>query len=100
MRKAIRFAGDTGIRVIQLAGYDVYYEPSTSDSRSRYLEGMQQALDIAARHQVMLAVEIMDTSFLNSISRYLALKETLASPWFCVYPDLGNLTAWGNDVAA
>lgn len=100
MDKAIRFAGDTGIRVIQLAGYDVYYEPTTADSRARYLEGMQRALEVAARHQVMLALEIMDTTFLNSITKYLALKKQLPSPWFCVYPDLGNLTAWGNDVAA
>jgi len=100
MHKAIGFAGDTGIRVIQLAGYDVYYEPSTADSRARYVEGMQRALEVAARHQVMLALEIMDTTFLNSITKYLALKKHLPSPWFCVYPDLGNLTAWGNDVAA
>ena len=98
MRKAIVFACDAGIRVIQLAGYDVYYEPSTMDSRARYLDGMRDALDFAARHQVMLALEIMDTSFLNSISKYLALKRQLPSPWFRVYPDLGNLTAWGNDV--
>jgi len=100
MHKAIAFAGDTGIRVIQLAGYDVYYEPSTAASRARYVEGMQRALEVAARHQVMLALEIMDTPFLNSITKYLALKKQLPSPWFCVYPDLGNLTAWGNDVAA
>jgi hexulose-6-phosphate isomerase len=99
MEKAIRFAGDTGIRVIQLAGYDVYYEPSTRESRERYLEGMTRALEVAAQHQVMLALEIMDTTFLNSISKYLVLKERLPSPWFMVYPDLGNLTAWGNDVA-
>ena len=45
-----------------------------------------------------LALEIMDTPFMNSISRYLVLKERLPSPWLLVYPDLGNLTAWGNDV--
>jgi L-ribulose-5-phosphate 3-epimerase len=100
MEKAIRFASDTGIRVIQLAGYDVYYEPTTADSRRRYLDGMQRALEVAAQHQVMLALEIMDTTFLNSITKYLALKQQLPSPWFTVYPDLGNLTAWGNDVAA
>jgi L-ribulose-5-phosphate 3-epimerase len=99
MLKAIRFAGDTGIRVIQLAGYDVYYEPSTRASRERYCEGMERALEQAAQHQVMLAVEIMDTPFLNSIFKYLELKERLPSPWFTVYPDLGNLSAWGNDVA-
>jgi hexulose-6-phosphate isomerase len=98
MAKAIGFAGDTGIRVIQLAGYDVYYEPTTRESRERYCEGMERALQLAAQHQVMLALEIMDTSFLNSISKYLVLKERLASPWFMVYPDLGNLTAWGNDL--
>ena len=100
MDKAIRFASDTGIRVIQLAGYDVYYEPTTADSRARYLEGMHRALEVAAQHQVMLALEIMDTTFLNSITKFLALKQQLPSPWFAVYPDLGNLTAWGNDVAA
>ena len=99
MTKAIRFAADTGVRVIQLAGYDVYYEPSTRDSQAFYLEGMRKALEEAARHQVMLSLEIMDTTFLNSISKYLVLKEKLPSPWFTVYPDLGNLTAWGNDVA-
>jgi hexulose-6-phosphate isomerase len=98
MVKAIRFAGDTGIRVIQLAGYDVYYEPTTLESRERYYEGMARAVDEAARHQVTLALEIMDTPFMNSISRYLALKERLPSPWLLVYPDLGNLTAWGNDI--
>ena len=40
MAKAIRFSGDTGIRVIQLAGYDVYYEPATLESRERYYAGM------------------------------------------------------------
>jgi hexulose-6-phosphate isomerase len=99
MGKAIRFAGDTGIRVIQLAGYDVYYEPPTRETRERYYAGMERAAEEAARHQVTLALEIMDTPFMNSISRYLALKERLPSPWLLVYPDLGNLTAWGNDLA-
>lgn len=101
MRKAVGLACDLGIRVIQLAGYDVYYERADAGTRARYLEGMQRALELAARHQVMLAVEIMDTSFMNSITKYLALKAQLpASPWFGVYPDLGNLSAWGNDVEA
>ena len=98
MVKAIRFAADTGIRVIQLAGYDVYYEPTTRESRERYYQGMERAVEEAARRQVTLALEIMDTSFMNSISRYLVLKERLPSPWLLVYPDLGNLTAWGNDM--
>jgi hexulose-6-phosphate isomerase len=59
---------------------------------------MERALEVAARHQVMLGLEIMDTSFQNSITKYLQLKQRLPSPWFKVYPDIGNLTAWGNDM--
>lgn len=98
MAKAIQLAVDTGIRTIQLAGYDVYYEASDQHTRDWYLEGMQQCLVLAAREQVMLAVEIMDHPFMNSILRFANMKKLLDSPWFTVYPDIGNLSAWGVDV--
>ncbi len=100
MRGAIDLACDLGVRVIQIAGYDVYYEASTADTRARFVEGLGRAVEVAAARQVMLAVEIMDTSFMNSIGRYLALAAQVRSPWFRVYPDLGNLSAWGNNVPA
>ena len=37
---------------------------------------------------------------MSSITRYKALKADLPTPWFTVYPDPGNLTAWGSDVAS
>jgi L-ribulose-5-phosphate 3-epimerase len=98
MKKAIQLAVDTGIRTIQLAGYDVYYEEGDDDTRNWYLENMQKSLDIAARSQVMLAIEIMDHPFMSSIVKFMNMKKTLQSPWFTVYPDVGNLSAWGNDV--
>lgn len=94
MDKAIEFAGDIGIRVIQLAGYDVYYEQSTDESVKRFAEGMQWAAERAARAQVMLAMEIMDTPFMNSITKHLEYERAINSPWYRVYPDLGNLSAW------
>ncbi len=98
MEKAIGLAVDTGIRTIQLAGYDVYYEPGDAQTREWYVQGMRQSLEMAARAQVMLAVEIMDHPFMNSILRYMNMKKELGSAWFTVYPDIGNLSAWGNDV--
>lgn len=59
---------------------------------------MQWAAKEAAASQIMLALEIMDTTFLNSITKYMEYEEKVGSPWFGVYPDLGNLSAWGNDV--
>lgn len=97
--QGIDLAGDLGVRVIQLAGYDVYYGDGDDQSVKRFVDGIRKGLAYAARRQVMLAVEIMDTAFMGSIVRYLNLKRQLPSPWLTVYPDVGNLSAWGNDVA-
>ncbi|EDO3115785.1 L-ribulose-5-phosphate 3-epimerase, partial [Salmonella enterica subsp. enterica serovar Enteritidis] len=100
MTKAIRLARDLGIRTIQLAGYDVYYEEHDEGTQQRFAEGLAWAVEQAAAAQVMLAVEIMDTAFMNSISKWKKWDEMLSSPWFTVYPDVGNLSAWGNNVTA
>lgn len=100
MERAIEFSVLAGIRVIQLAGYDVYYEPSTAKSREAFLKGLRWAAKRAEKNSVMLGMEIMDTDYLNSITKYLWFEEQIESPWFRVYPDLGNLTAWGNDVCS
>lgn len=101
MARAIDFACDLGIRVIQLAGYDVYYEDSTPKSVERFIDGMKWAADRAASQQVMLAMEIMDTPFMNSITKHLDYEDAIQSPWYKVYPDLGNLSAWPeNDPAS
>lgn len=94
MDKAIDFAGELGIRVIQLAGYDVYYEDSTPDSIKRFFDGMVYASERAEKAQVMLAMEIMDTPFMNSITKHLEYENKIRSPWYKVYPDIGNLSAW------
>ncbi|MCS1375389.1 L-ribulose-5-phosphate 3-epimerase [Serratia marcescens] len=98
VRKAIRLAQDTGIRVIQLAGYDVYYQQSTAQTRARFRAGLAQAVEMASRAQVMLAMEIMDYPLMNSISKALGYAHYLNNPWFQLYPDIGNLSAWDNDV--
>jgi L-ribulose-5-phosphate 3-epimerase len=98
MDKAIRLAQDIGIRTIQLAGYDVYYEEQDDGTVARFEEGLKRAVERAAGAQVMLSVEIMDTPFINSIGKWREWEARIASPWFTVYPDLGNLSAWGNDV--
>ena len=99
MTKAIDLACSLGIRVIQLAGYDVYYEPSTPESVRLFRDGIIWAAKQAEKKQVMLAMEIMDTSFINSISKYMSYEGMIRSPWFKVYPDVGNISAWPeNDV--
>lgn len=99
MEKALLFAHDLGIRVIQMAGYDVYYEESTNETNRLFMEGLERSVALAEKYQVMLAMETMDTPFINSITRCLEISKKINSPWFAVYPDLGNLSAWGHNVA-
>jgi len=98
MRKAIQLAQDVGIRVIQLAGYDVYYQQANDETRRRFRDGLKVSVEMASRAQVTLAMEIMDYPLMNSISKALGYAHYLNNPWFQIYPDIGNLSAWDNDV--
>lgn len=98
MEKAITLAYKLGIRTIQLAGYDVYYEPANEDTHLRFIEGMILASKMAEKSSVMLAVEIMDTDYLNSLSKFEVLNRTVNSPYFTAYPDVGNISGWNYDV--
>lgn len=97
MNKALILAYKLGIRVIQLAGYDVYYEPANNKTHQRFIEGMQWSAKQAEKVGIMLAVEIMDTNYLNSLSKFEILKREVNSPYFMAYPDVGNITGWNYD---
>ncbi len=98
MNKALILAYKLGIRVIQLAGYDVYYEPANLQTHQRFISGMQWSAKQAEKLGIMLAVEIMDTNYLNSLSKFEILKKEVSSPYFMAYPDVGNISGWNYDV--
>ncbi|ANP79151.1 xylulose 5-phosphate 3-epimerase [Vibrio crassostreae 9CS106] len=98
MEKAISLAYKLGIRTIQLAGYDVYYEPADKVTHLRFIEGMKLSAQLAERSGVMLAVEIMDTDYLNSLSKFEVLSREVNSPYFTAYPDVGNISGWNYDI--
>lgn len=100
MQKAIDLAVDLGIRNIQMAGYDVFYEEKTVNSRELFVENLKKCVEMAAKKMVMLSIETMDDPFLNSMEKIDYLKTMIHSPWLQCYPDLGNITAWPeNNVA-
>ncbi|MFI3728885.1 L-ribulose-5-phosphate 3-epimerase [Vagococcus fluvialis] len=94
LEKAIIFAHRLGVPIIQIAGYDVYYEDKSMLSRERFIEGMRDGVKLASQYGVILSIEIMDDPFMNSIQKFLEIKEQIPSPYLQVYPDLGNLSAW------
>lgn len=102
MEKAIALAEDLGIRIIQLAGYDVYYEESTEETRALFLENLKKAAQMAARAGVVMGFETMETEFMNTVEKSMKYVDLVASPYLNVYPDIGNTTnaakTYGTDV--
>ncbi len=92
MEKAIELADDLGIRIIQLAGYDVYYEESDPESQARFIENLKKAATMAAVKGVMLGFETMETEFMNTVWKSMFYVNLVNSPYLGVYPDSGNLT--------
>lgn len=97
-RKAIDFADDLEIRIIQLAGYDVYYEQSTADTVARFGENLAKVVDMASKKGVILAFETMETPFMNTISKSMVYVNAINSPYLQIYPDVGNVSNGTNDV--
>lgn len=102
MEKAVRFAEDVGIRIIQLAGYDVYYEEGDEGTRRRFEENLAKAVSMAAKGGIVLGFETMETAFMNTVEKSMAYVSLIDSPYLQVYPDIGNITnaakTYGKDV--
>ena len=92
MEKAISFADDLGIRIIQLAGYDVYYEEGNEKSRERFIENLEKATKMAATRGILMGFETMETEFMNTTEKAMRYVNLIGSPYLGVYPDSGNLT--------
>ena len=92
MEKALILAGDLGIRIIQLAGYDVYYEQGNERTRALFLENLRKAADMAAARGILLGFETMETEFMNTVQKAMEIVRRMDSAYLNVYPDLGNIT--------
>ena len=92
MEKAVILADDLGIRIIQLAGYDVYYEEGTAESERLFRENLKKATLMAACRGIIPGFETMETEFMNTTEKSMKYVDIVDSPYLGVYPDSGNLT--------
>lgn len=60
MKKAIDFAADLGIRIIQLAGYDVYYEDGDLYTNHDFETNLKKCVEMAAEKGIVLGFETME----------------------------------------
>lgn len=90
-KAAVDMASNLGIRTIQVAGYDVYYESSDDTTRLYFEKQLQEAIRYAAQFSVMCAFETMETDFMNTVEKAMVYVEYVDSPYCGVYPDIGNI---------
>ncbi len=95
LRKAIDFAGEIGLRVVQVMAYDVFYETSDETTQAYFFEGLWHGTCWAGQAGVMLGLENLDTPFVECVSQAMSVIRTIDSPWLQLYPDIGNLAAAG-----
>ncbi len=93
--RSIELAADLGVKVIQIMGYDAFYEPSNAETQARYLDGLHTGVSWASAAGVLLALENGDSELVDSVEKAMRFVKTINSPWFQVYPDIGNMTAAG-----
>lgn len=102
MKKAVEFCSNANIAIIQLAGYDVYYEEGDEDTKKWFLENLIKATEYAAYRDVILAFETMETPFMDTVEKSMKYVDIVNNPYLGVYPDLGNLknaaVLYGSDV--
>lgn len=98
--RALDFCGETGIRLIQTQGHDVYYEKSTDDTWNRYMDALEKAAELARESSVMLGLENADMPCVGSIDQAVEIIEKIGNPWLQLYPDIGNVVGHGYDLEA
>ncbi|OFK24976.1 L-ribulose-5-phosphate 3-epimerase [Olsenella sp. HMSC062G07] len=93
MDKALELACDLGLHIIQLAGYDAYYDEDAWGESERYFsENLAKATEMAAAGGVVLGFETMETPFMDTVGKAMKYVDEVGSPFLGVYPDVGNLT--------
>lgn len=93
IKGAIKLSVEIGVRVVQLAGYDEYYNPSDEITRDLFEKSLLECVGLAGKYGVMLAIETMDTNLCGSIASIMRFVNRINSPWLNVYPDIGNLSS-------
>ena len=92
MEKAIALAAALGVRTIQLAGYDVYYEEGTEQTRQDFVHNLRKCAEMAAKEGILLGFETMETAFMDNVKKAMHYVQAVDSPYLGVYPDAGNIT--------
>ena len=79
------------IKLIQIAGYDVNKAQSTLITQQYFGQNIRRMVEWASMCGIMLALENMDTEFMDTVSKAMGWVRIVNSPYLQIYPDSGNI---------
>lgn len=91
-KKAIDLANELGVRMIQIPGYDVFYETSNTTTEQWFLKSLKFITKYASSKGVLIGFETMETAFMDTVSKAMRYVNEVDSPYLQLYPDVGNLS--------
>lgn len=94
-RRGIEIAQKMGIRLIQLAAYDVFEKQGTAETAQLFRKSLRELEQYAAANAVMLALEVMDVTYSNTTEKINGFIQEIGSPWMQIYADIANIAAGG-----
>lgn len=100
VKSGIDLAVKLGVRLIQIAAYDVYGKAGNAESHQNFIQSIRQCAAYAERNLVPLSLELMDIPYANTCDKLLQLIEQVDSPYLRIYYDIGNAAATEIDNAA
>ncbi len=91
---AIDFAERLGLRIVQIPACDVpKNEVHTEETNQRFIDNLRLLIDYASAHSVMIGLENMEDSYMDSVEKCMGLINKINSPYFMLYSDSGNITS-------
>ena len=97
LKQAVDYAAFIGISIVNIAAYDEYEKPRNSNTVWHFMESLKQCVDHAATRAVIITLEPLDSTFMDSTKKALKYVRGIGSPWLQICADPGNISAMGHD---
>ena len=93
-KHAVMFAERFGIPILQIPACDVpKFDKRTKETDELYMKNLKSMIEFASIHGVLVGLENMENDYMDSVLKCMRAINEIASPYFQLYPDAGNITS-------
>jgi len=96
-KRALDFASFVGAKTINIASYDEYEKPRNFNTEGNFLESIKRCVDHAATRGVIISLETMDSTFMDTTRKALQYVRAVDSAFLQIGADPGNIHGMGHN---